>query len=295
MYKNILKDKKLLTRFIRQICALPDTPSLIQFIAGDEDYLVICSAIIDDANTDTQFAQLLTEICLKHGLDFRVLKEKLTPVSHAIGLALPSGKQIDYYELLGVSLDTGAHDIKKAFRQKARGVHPDTSSQGTKSSQEFIQLKAAYQILSDPVLRQQYDQNLHPIELWKEKANQTMIQKRPAPSKIFYQLATLFLLLIIAVFIFDFLYRQNSIFDGDTTVKQRQVSDQKALNASSAAESDRKTRPQNAKVKLFSNTSDNACKIFPTDDGSQPAKQKRNGHRSTEGSNKIDYESSPLK
>ena len=295
MDKKILKDKKLLTRFIRQLCPLPDTPSLIQFVAGDEDYLGICAAIVDDASNDTPIVQRLTEVCLRHGLDFRLLKEKLTPVGQALGLALPSGKQHDYYELLGVALDADAHDIKKAFRQKARGVHPDTSSQGTKSSQEFIQLKAAYQILSDPILRQQYDENLHDVNLWKEKANQTVIQKQPAPPKIFYQLAFLFLLLIMAVFIFDFLYRQNSIFDTDTTVKQRQVSEQKALNTGSETESDRQTRPQNTKVKLFSNTSDSARITFPANDGSQPEIQKGNGHRSTKGSDKIGYESNPHK
>jgi curved DNA-binding protein CbpA len=287
--KNILKDKNLLTRFIRQLCSLPDTPSLIQFMAGNEDYLVICAAIVGDASLDTQFVQRLTEICLRHGFDFRLLKEKLTPVGQALGLALPSGKQIDYYELLGVALDADADDIKKAFRRKARGVHPDTSSQGTKGSQEFIQLKAAYQILSDPILRQQYDENLHAVNLWKEKANQTVIQKQHAPSKIFYQLAFLFLLLIMAVFIFDFLYRQSSIFDTDTPVKLRQVSEKKALNKGSQTESDRQTRPQNTKVKLFSNALDSARITFPANDGSQPKTQKGNAQRSTEGSDKIGY------
>ncbi len=85
---------------------------------------------------------------------------------------------------------------------------PDTSRQGMKSSREFIQLKTAYQILRDPVLRQQYDQNLLRVNRWKEKAAKTVVQNRPERSRIFYQMGGIFLLLIIAVFIFDFLYRQ---------------------------------------------------------------------------------------
>jgi len=130
------------------------------------------------------------------------------PVTRALGLAVSPAEQIDYYELLGISQDAGIADIKKAFRLKVREVHPDTSRQGMKSNREFIQVKKAYQNLRDPVLRQQYDQNLLHVDRWKEKANIAVVRNRPARTGIFYQLGGIFLLLIIAVFIFDFLYRQ---------------------------------------------------------------------------------------
>ena len=208
MEKDIFKDKKLLTRFIRQLCSLPDTPALIQFVAGDEDYLRLCRNVVNASADDCRDLGRLTEICRTHGIDFNVLKEKLTPVTRALGLALSPEKQIDYYELLGIPQNADISDIKKAFRQKARGVHPDTSSQGKKSSPEFIHLKTAYQILRDPVLRQQYDQNLLHVDRWREKANKAVIQNGPERTRIFYQLGGIFLLLIIAVFIFDFLFRQ---------------------------------------------------------------------------------------
>ncbi len=208
MAKDILKDKKLLTLFIRQLSSLPDTPALIQFVAGDEDYLRLCRNVVNASTDDSRNLRLLTEICRTHGIDIHVLKETLTPVTRALGLALSPEKQIDYYDLLGIPQSAGTPDIKKAFRQKVRGVHPDTSRQGMKSSREFIQLKTAYQILRDPVLRQQYDQNLLRVNRWKEKAAKTVVQNRPERSRIFYQMGGIFLLLIIAVFIFDFLYRQ---------------------------------------------------------------------------------------
>ena len=257
---EIFKDQRLLTRFVRQLCLLPDTPALIQFVAGDEDYLLLCRRIVNAADGDALVLQELTDICRKHILDFQVLKEKLTPVALALGLAVSSENESDYYEMLGVPLDADAADIKKAFRKRVRKVHPDTSGEMTDSGQEFIHLKAAYQTLSDPVLRQQYDETLQHVSLWKEKAGpiqglsgpvslnplnaQNTIQKWPGRTKIFYQLGVLFLLLILAVFIFDFLYRQNSIFDGDPTVKQEQVTEPPTEKKDSLNRSSIKPQPQ---------------------------------------------------
>lgn len=250
MEKDIFKDQRLLTGFVQQVCSLPDTPALIQFVAGNEDYLLLCSRVVNASPDDAQVLQPLTEIGRRHGLDFQVLKEKLTPVALAFGLAGSSGNQNDYYELLGVPLDADAADIKKAFRKRVRNVHPDTSGEVTDSGQEFIHLKAAYQILSDPILRQQYDETLQHVNLWKEEADpicrlrglnpltaQNINPKRSGRIKIFYQLGILFLLMILAVFILDFLYRQNSIFDGDPSVNQKQVTEPKRVKEGSQKQS----------------------------------------------------------
>ena len=208
MAKDILKEKQLLTRFIRQLKSLPDTPALIQLVAGDEDYVRLCRHIVNASVDDSSDFRRLTGICRAHGLDFQVLKETLAPVSRALGLAVSPEKQIDYYELLGIHQSAGTPDIKKAFRQKVRQVHPDTSRRGMKSNREFIQLKTAYHILRDPVLRRQYDQNRPYADCWKEKAKKKVVQNRPGRTRIVYQLGSIFLALIIAVFILDFFYRQ---------------------------------------------------------------------------------------
>ena len=60
----------------------------------------------------------------------------------------------DYYDILGVKRDASADDIKKAFRRLARKHHPDTGG----SEDKFKELNEAYEVLSDPEKRTQYDQ-----------------------------------------------------------------------------------------------------------------------------------------
>ena len=61
----------------------------------------------------------------------------------------------DYYQTLGVSKQASAEDIKRAYRKLAHQYHPDT---GNGDPEKFKQINEAYQVLSDPGKRQQYDQ-----------------------------------------------------------------------------------------------------------------------------------------
>ncbi len=63
----------------------------------------------------------------------------------------------DYYEALGLKKDASEAEIKSAFRQAARKFHPDVYK-GADRDDKFKQINEAYQILSDPNKKRQYDQ-----------------------------------------------------------------------------------------------------------------------------------------
>ena len=62
----------------------------------------------------------------------------------------------DYYEILGIARDASAEEIKKAYWNLAKKHHPDASS-APNASEKFKEINEAYQILSDPQKRSQYD------------------------------------------------------------------------------------------------------------------------------------------
>jgi len=63
---------------------------------------------------------------------------------------------VDHYQVLGVARDANADQIKKAYRKLAREMHPDVNKDDG-AEEGFKQVTHAYDVLSDPEQRAQYD------------------------------------------------------------------------------------------------------------------------------------------
>jgi molecular chaperone DnaJ len=68
----------------------------------------------------------------------------------------------DYYGILGVSRQADADEIKKAYRRKARELHPDVNPDPV-AQEQFKDVTRAYDVLSDPQRRQMYDMGGDPL------------------------------------------------------------------------------------------------------------------------------------
>ncbi|KAF9665749.1 hypothetical protein SADUNF_Sadunf16G0156100 [Salix dunnii] len=67
----------------------------------------------------------------------------------------------DYYDVLGVSKNSSASDIKKAYYGLAKKLHPDTNKDDPEAEKKFQEVSKAYEVLKDDQKREQYDQLGH--------------------------------------------------------------------------------------------------------------------------------------
>src|SRR5215216_5835094 len=84
----------------------------------------------------------------------------------------------DYYSLLGLPRDASQEDVKRAYFQAAQRLHPDKNT-AAGETELFLGVHQAYEVLSNPARRKQYDATLPPEEKLVLPYTHQIIYSRP--------------------------------------------------------------------------------------------------------------------
>ncbi|XP_038975890.1 LOW QUALITY PROTEIN: chaperone protein dnaJ GFA2, mitochondrial-like [Phoenix dactylifera] len=110
----------------------------------------ICSSsrVFADGNSET--------VKRRFGISRGTFQEHYFPIRSFHGTRSMSAR--DYYEILGVSKNASASEIKKAYYALAKKLHPDTNKEDADAEKKFQEVQRAYEVLKDEEKRSLYDQ-----------------------------------------------------------------------------------------------------------------------------------------
>jgi curved DNA-binding protein CbpA len=80
------------------------------------------------------------------------------------------------YDVLGIANDADAETIKNAYRQRAKACHPDVNPGRRNAAQQFMDVAAAYDLLSDPRRRAIYDWDLKIAIAHRREARRRLVR-----------------------------------------------------------------------------------------------------------------------
>lgn len=83
----------------------------------------------------------------------------------------------NYYAVLGLSRNASQDQVKLAYRENAKKYHPDLNPGNEKLKQRFLDVKEAYEVLSDPVKKKAYDDEIVAIQRARAAAQQQAQQQ----------------------------------------------------------------------------------------------------------------------
>ena len=87
------------------------------------------------------------------------------------------------YELLGLSKEASQDDIRQAHRKLVRKYHPDTNPEDPQAEERFKEVQRAYEVLSDPQKRREYDQRLRAFSRKGSTGREGTATNRAAPGR----------------------------------------------------------------------------------------------------------------
>ncbi len=89
----------------------------------------------------------------------------------------------DFYQILGVSRNAEAEEIRLAYRRLARKYHPDVNPNDRAAKQRFLEVKEAYDVVGDPLSRKSYDLAKADYETRQKKKAEEEMEQQSAPPR----------------------------------------------------------------------------------------------------------------